>query len=179
MLVRSRFLTTRALIRSMFLLLPLCCMEGLAASGPVVGKESPPLTGRTLDDSLYSLARDKQKPKVVNFFWVECKPCAVEMPELAKMEKKYPAFKFISVHTIPNTTNVSVEPQLVADFVTKLPAAPSTIITTGASVQSTFKFLGFPFTMVLDKNNVVLVTFDGFTPDGMQRLESYLSNFQN
>ena len=55
----------------------------------VVGEAAPNIFGRTLDNNLFRLS-DITNPVVVNFFWVECKPCVKEMPELAKLEKSYP-----------------------------------------------------------------------------------------
>ncbi len=140
-----------------------------AQTGPPVGKQSPNLIGRTLDDKLYRLSDDTTQPKVINFFWVECTPCKKEMPELAKKEKTYSKVKFIAVHTKEEN------PDRVRQFVKALAGAPSIIVLTTGSLQETFNYVGLPHTMVLDKNNVVLANLVGYTPENMQKLKKILN----
>lgn len=139
-----------------------------AQNGPEVGQLAPNLIGRTLDDQSYRLKSDKGQPKVINFFWVQCKPCKLEMPELAKMEKQYPGVKFIAVHTQEE------KPEAVMKFIQSLPAAPSNIVLTSGGVQENFKYLGLPHTLLLDAENIVLLNLSGYTPANMQRLEQAL-----
>lgn len=151
----------------MILVLP-TAVHAAQGAGPEVGLPAPGLIGRTLDDQPYRLKSDKGRVKVINFFWVGCKPCRQEMPELAQLEKKYPAVKFISVHT-------QEEPQeKVAAFVKSLPGAPSNIVMTSGGLQETFQYLGLPHTILLDEDNVVLMNLVGFTPDNMRRLSNAL-----
>ncbi|HLP97297.1 MAG TPA: TlpA disulfide reductase family protein [Sideroxyarcus sp.] len=137
-------------------------------TGPEIGKPSPNLIGRTLDDKSYRLKGDQGAPKVINFFWVGCKPCRLEMPELAKLEKQYAGIKFISVHTQDEL------PESVEKFVKSLSGAPSTIVLTSGGVQETFNYMGLPHTIVLDSNNVVLLSLSGYTPDNMKLLNTTL-----
>lgn len=139
-----------------------------ATIGPEVGQPAPNLVGHTLDDQIYRLKSDKGSPKVINFFWVSCKPCRQEMPELAKLEKQYIGVKFISVHTQPDN------PENVAKFVKSLSGAPSNIVLTSGGLQDTFHYLGLPHTIVLDSDNVVLMNLVGYTPDNMRRLGKML-----
>ena len=137
-------------------------------NGPVVGQVAPNLIGRTLDGKSYRLKSDKGSPKVINFFWVLCKPCREEMPELAQLEKQYTGFKFIAVHTQDEKT------ETVEKFIQSLSGAPSNIVLTSGRIQETFKFLGLPHTVVLDSDNVVLLNLSGYTPDNMQSLAEAL-----
>lgn len=150
--------------------LPACAETG---SGPGIGQPSPNLIGRTLDGKAYRLKNDKGSAKIVNFFWVGCKPCREEMPELAQLEKKYPGIKFISVHTQPANTP-DEKPESVAKFVKSLPGAPSNIVLAGEGIQEVFQYLGLPHTIMLDSDNVVLDNFTGYTPDNMQRMNKAL-----
>ncbi len=147
-----------------------CSTGAVAQNGPEVGKQSPNLIGRTMDDKLYRLSGDRGKVKVINFFWVECKPCRAEMPELGKLEKAYPKIKFISVHTHEE------KPETVASFVQALPGAPSTIVLTSGTVQETFRYLGLPHTLVLSPDNVVMANFSGYTPENMNALVRLLDS---
>jgi thiol-disulfide isomerase/thioredoxin len=139
-------------------------------SGPEVGQVSPNFIGRTFSDLPYRLKNDKGSPKVLNFFWVNCKPCREEMPELALLEKEYPKVKFISVHTQKET------PENVQKFINELPGAPSNIVLTSGSVKDEFKYRGLPHTIVLDSENVVLLNLSGYTPDNMMQLKELLQS---
>ena len=137
-------------------------------NGPEIGQPSPNIIGHLLDDSLYRLKSDTGMPKVINFFWVGCKPCRQEMPELAALEKQFKNVKFISVHTQQETT------ENVVKFVKSLKAAPSKIVQTSGGIQENFKFLGLPHTMLLDSNNVVLLNLSGYTQENMLQLKKAL-----
>jgi len=141
--------------------------------GPPVGQPSPNIIGRTLDDAPYRLKADIGSTKVINFFWVNCKPCKEEMPELAQLEKQYPKIKFISVHTIKEP------PESVVKFLKGLAGAPSNIVLTSGGMQEAFQYLGLPHTVVLDSNNVVLMNLVGYTPDNMKKLSDALKAMPN
>lgn len=151
--------------------LVLLCASPLAmgaTAGPAVGQPAPNFLGRTLDDNSYRLKSDTGKPKVINFFSVTCKPCQQEMPELGKLEKQYPGVKFISV----NTNDDKLE--IVQKFVKSLSGAPSHVVLTSGGLQETFSLMGLPHTIVLDRNNVVLMNLVGFTPDNIKLLNKTL-----
>lgn len=138
-------------------------------NGLKVGEKAPNLIGHTLaDDRPYLLKRDMGEPKVINFFWVGCKPCREEMPELAELEKKYPEVKFISVHTQEE------EPEKVRAFLRSLSGAPSNIVLTSGGVDQTFRYIGLPHTVVLDSKNVVQATYSGYTKNNMVKLQKIL-----
>ena len=50
------------------------------------------------DGQLFSMRALKERPKVVNFFWVECQPCKQELPELAQLQQTYPSVVFLALH---------------------------------------------------------------------------------
>jgi len=138
-------------------------------TGPQVGKLVPNLIGRTLDDKPYLLRKDIGSPKVINFFAVSCKPCRVEMPELAKYERRFKGVKFIAVHALDEN------PAIVEKFVKSLVDAPSNIILTEGGLQDSFNYLGLPHTIVLDKNNIVLMNLVGYTQENMLDLADQLN----
>jgi thiol-disulfide isomerase/thioredoxin len=159
----------RSVLGAVFLMVAMPVTASAADSiGPEVGQPAPNLIGRTFEDKPYRLKNDTGRPKVINFFWVNCKPCRQEMPELAQLEKKYPGVKFISVHTQEE------KPEVVEKFVKSLPGAPSNIVLTSGGLQETFHFFALPHTIVVDSNNVVLMNLSGYTPGNMQRLTKVL-----
>jgi thiol-disulfide isomerase/thioredoxin len=137
-------------------------------TGPQVGKPVPNLIGHTLDDQPYLLKNDKGRPKVVNFFSVTCKPCRAEMPELAKLERRFKGIKFISIHAEDEN------PAIVAKFVKSLDNAPSNIVVTQGGLREAFNYIGLPHTMVLDGDNIVVMNLIGYTPENMLALGKQL-----
>lgn len=137
-------------------------------NGPEVGQPSPNIIGRNLDDTPYRLKADLGRIKVINFFWVNCKPCKEEMPELASLEKQYPKVKFISVHT------QKADPEEVLKFIKGLTGSPSNIVLTSGGMQEAFQYLGLPHTVMLDSNNIVLMNLVGYTPDNTAKLKESL-----
>lgn len=140
--------------------------------GPEIGQLSPNIIGRTLDDQPYRLKADVGTPKIINFFWVSCIPCKAEMPELAQLEKRYPKFKFIAVHTKKESL------ETITKFIKSLPGAPSNIVLTSSGMQEAFNYLGLPHTVVLDSNNIVLMNLVGYTPDNTKRLNEVLQQME-
>ena len=144
------------------------------AEGPAPGAVSPDFRGFTMQDNFYVLSKQKGKAKVINFFWVECKPCREEMPELAKLEKQYPHISFIAVHTIPPASK-DVSDEQVATFVNSLSAHPSTVVISGAPLLDKFNVKAFPYTLVLDANNKVVGGVSGYNPaQGVKKLTELL-----
>lgn len=143
-------------------------------NGPVVGQPSPNLLGRTLDDKPYDLNRDLGRTKVINFFWISCSPCRDELPELAKLEKKFKKVKFIAVHTA--LYKPAEKQENVEKFIKSLRAAPTNIVlTTSKELGENFNIKAQPHTMILDENNVVLLNISGNNKANMQQLASELN----
>ena len=142
-------------------------------TGPEIGKLVPLLNGTTSDGEPYRLKSDTGRTKVINFFWVECHACRDEMPELAKLEKKFKDVKFISVHT--TLYEHAEEPESVGKFVKSLKGAPSNIVlTTSTALGNDFNISVLPHTMILDENNMVLMNIVGYNKNNMQKLSKAL-----
>lgn len=147
--------------RVLGLVLLLCAPLVMADSvGPELGKVSPSLLGRQLNEKVYRLKMDNNRPKVLNFFSVNCVPCREEMPELARLGKLFTGVRFVSVQVdeVPNAA--------VVKFIKSLPAAPEVVIFGLPSMKEKFNLImGLPHTVVLDKNNIVVLNLIGYTPE--------------
>lgn len=146
------------------LLLSLVCFQ---VSALEIGSDTPNLFGRTLDGKLFRLS-EKTGPVVINFFWVECKPCVKEMPELAHLGSKYPKIDVISVHVEDE------ERSTVQDFVNRLPAHPKTIVTASPAVKGAFDIRALPHTVIVNKGKVELVV-EGYTEKSFSRIKRHMS----
>jgi thiol-disulfide isomerase/thioredoxin len=129
---------------------------------------APDVMGKTLGGARFKLSQLRGTPVVLNFFWVNCIPCRVEMPELAELETKYKNVKFVSVH-------VEDEPdEQVAEFVKKLQGAPSTIVLASRRVQGNYKTFGLPETHLIDREGHIAETLQGYTEQTVSRLTQWL-----
>ncbi len=165
----ERFIVTvySAVMKIIILLLTLLTLVSPQALALDIGSKSPNLFGRTLDGKLFRLS-DKKGPVVINFFWVECKPCVKEMPELASLGLKHPKIEMISVHVEDE------ERSTVQDFINRLPAHPKTIVTASPAVKDAFDIRGLPHTVVINKGKVELVV-EGYTEKSFSALKRHMS----
>jgi thiol-disulfide isomerase/thioredoxin len=143
--------------------------DGAADEGLSLGSVAPNIIGRTVDGKIFRLNKLDAKLKVVNFWWVKCIPCKKEMPELAELEKKYPDVEFVSVHTSSN------DEKGIQAFLDALSAHPTTIVKSTKKVMEMFKFASLPHTVVLDKNNKVVLVLVGFSEKTMEKLNKVLA----
>ena len=140
-----------------------------AEEGLSLGSSAPNIIGRTVSGEIFRLNKLDGRLKVVNFWWVKCIPCKKEMPELAALEKKYPDVEFVSIHTS------SSDEKGIEAFLGALSAHPKTIVKSTKKVMEMFKFSGLPHTVVLDKNNKVVLVLVGFTEETMKKLNKALA----
>lgn len=90
---------------------------------------------------------------------MHCIPCKTELPELAELEKRYPQLSFVSVQV------EEVSDDTVISFVKGLPAAPKTVVLGSMLLKDLYNLRGFPHTVLLDKNNKVLLNLVGYNPE--------------
>lgn len=157
---------------SLLLLLCFTCSSTFALQR---GDSAPQIFGRQIDDALFALSRQSDKPKVVNFFWVQCIPCKKELPILAKKEQQYPQVQFIAVHAETNPDNGSnYELNDIQAFVNGLSAAPKTVVLGSPLLKNLYGIKGFPATVLLNKNNQVVEQIVGFNAQTVKRLDTWL-----
>ena len=132
------------------------------------GSNAPNIYGRKLDNSLFRLAELKGS-LVLNFFWVECKPCVKEMPELAKLASLYPHIKFVAVHVGDE------DKQAVSKFIQKLSAHPETIVVASPMVKNAYGIRGLPHTVVIE-NGVIKGEIEGYSKKGLKKLTGILKS---
>jgi thiol-disulfide isomerase/thioredoxin len=63
--------------------------QSIKTSSERVGKSAKPFSVKDLKGNSYSLEELKGKIVIINFWFIGCKPCIMEMPELNKLVKKY------------------------------------------------------------------------------------------
>lgn len=142
-----------------------------------IGDEVDNIVGRDISGGLFSLNRSDKKPKVVNFFWVECMPCKKEIPLLANKEKQYPNIEFIVVHAEFNPkTGINYNINDIQLFIKTLDKAPERIVLASPRIKKSFDIKGFPHSVLLSADNKLEGTLIGFNNKTITELDAWLAN---
>lgn len=141
-----------------------------------VGDQSPQIIGREISGDLFALTRLEKKPKVINFFWVDCKPCQKELPLLAKKEKQNKDVVFAAIHAEQNfetESNYGIED--IQTFAKTLKAHPDTMVLGSDRIKRQFGIQGFPASMLLSADNKIEKILYGFNDDTIKQLNAWLA----
>lgn len=146
-------------------------------SAKTVGADAPNIVGRDVKNGgLFSLSRVSDKPKVVNFFWVDCIPCKKEIPLLASKEKKHPNVDFIVVHSESNAaTGSNYDTEEIERYVASLDASPKTIVLGSPRLKNTYAIPGFPYSVLLSADNKIEGILIGYNEQTVATLEKWLA----
>lgn len=146
------------------------------ASALTVGDPSPQIIGRNINGEIFALTRLDNKPKVINFFWVDCKPCQKELPMLAKKEKEYPNVLFAAVHAELNfETQSNYEIGDIAAFAKTLKAHPKMMVLGSERIKYQFGIQGFPASVLLSADNTVEKILYGFNDNTVKQMTDWLT----
>jgi thiol-disulfide isomerase/thioredoxin len=141
-----------------------------------VGDKAPQIIGRNLDGSLFALSRMEAKPQVLNFFWVECKPCKEEIPLLAKKEGMYPNVEFAVIHAAANPeTDTNYDIQDIQRFSESLNAFPRNLVLGSDRLRQQYGITGYPYSVLLSADNKVEQVLNGFNSSTVQKLEAWFA----
>ncbi len=112
------------------------------------GKELPNFELTELNGEKINSESLKGKPTLINFWFSDCTPCIEEMPLLNEIKAKFKDdVNFISI-TFQNSKEVN-------EFLTKKQFDFTHIIDSKEYIN-TFGFFGYPKTLILDKNLIIV-----------------------
>ncbi len=124
---------------------------------PIAGHPAPVFELQTLDGDIVTLADFKGKPVLINFWATWCGPCRAEMPEF--QQAAVDNSDDLVVIGINNTANDT--PELVNDFVDELGITFLILLDESGDTAETYRVLGLPMTVFVDRNGVVNEVFTG------------------
>ena len=139
-------------------------MEG---SNDMLGKSAFPFTVSDIAGKSYSLENLKGKTVVINFWFVECKPCVMEMPELNQLVEKYKNKEVVFLGFAIND-KAGIEKFL------KTKTFNYNIIPNSEAVIGQYKVQSFPTHLVIDKNSVIAYRTSGLGPNTMADLDKMI-----
>lgn len=137
---------------------------------PLVGREAPPFTLRTLEDgSAFSLAQLKGKPAVVNFWATWCEPCKVEHGVLTSAARRHEDVQFVGI------VYDDEKPHIEA-FLDTYGRGYPVLIDDGGKAAIAYGVTGIPETFFLDAEGKVVSKYMG--PIDTQTLEARIAELQ-
>ena len=149
-----------------------------SAFGVELGDRAPNIIGKFLggerNGEWFRLNRAPAQPTLVNFFWVDCIPCAEELPELAELERQFPRVRFLAVHAEDD------DAEAISQYLAKLPAHPRNILQGSSRLQkvyaeSGYDFLPLPYTVLINSQGLLAYRSTGYNSATIQRLKVALN----
>lgn len=120
------------------------------------GKKPQTFSGKDLNGNKYRLKDLAGKVVVLNFWFIGCGPCRLEMPELNKVVDEYKDSSNVVFIAIALDAQRDVE-----TFLEKLPFKYN-IISDGRYISSIYGVTGYPTHAVIDKTGVVVFHTTGY-----------------
>ena len=135
----------------------------------LLGKPALPFSVTDINGNNYSLESLKGKVVVINFWFVECKPCVMEMPELNKIVEKYKNKEVVFLGLAINQID-KIETFL------KTTQYKYNIVADAKDVVGTYGVTSFPMHIVIDKNSIVTFSVNGLGPSTIEDLEKAIDS---
>ena len=129
----------------------------LLSDSELIGKMAPPFSVTDISGKQYTLDNLKGKIIVMNFWFIECKPCVMEIPELNKIVDTYQDKEVVFLGFALN------DKLKIESFLKKKPYAHN-LIPDSKEVVEKFKVGSFPTHILIDKNAMISFVTSGYGP---------------
>ncbi len=128
--------------------------EGVAE----IGRAAPNFTLRDLGGQEVSLDQFKGKIVLLDFWATWCGPCRLVMPLLERLQKEY------SDTMIQLAVNVMEPNDMVEEYVREQKIHALVLMDQEGSVSLTYRAVGIPTQVLIDKEGIVRFIQEGFNP---------------
>jgi peroxiredoxin len=131
----------------------------------LVGKEANSFSVKDIYSKKYNLEKLKGKIIVANFWFVECKPCVMEMPELNTLVDKYKNKDVVFLGFAVN------DKSKIKSFL-KTKNFKYNVIADSKKIADLYQINAFPTHIIIDKNSIITYYTSGLGPTTIQDLET-------
>lgn len=131
----------------------------------LLGKEAFSFSVTDIYGKKYTLERLKGKIIVANFWFIECKPCVMEMPELNTLVDKYKDKDVVFIGFAVN------DKSKIKSFL-KTKSYKYNVIADSKEVADLYKVNAFPTHIIIDKNSIITYYTTGLGPTTIKDLET-------
>lgn len=147
---------------------------GISSGGFILYRSPAPERGRPAPDfelldlrgDSISLAEQRGKNVLINFWATWCAPCREEMPYL---QSRFELFKDDLLILAVNFDETELQ---IAPFVEELGLTFPVLLDPGGIVQDLYQILGYPTTFFIDREGIIRVVHVGVMSE--EKLTSYL-----
>jgi peroxiredoxin len=111
----------------------------------------------------------KGKVVVMNFWFIECKPCVMEMPELNELVTEFTGKEVIFLAFAVNKKEQLKKFLKKTEFKYK-------VLPNGQSVSDSYGVKGFPTNLIIDQNGIIQYVSTGIGPNNKANLLKEINN---
>lgn len=134
----------------------------------VIGTQLPAFEAKTMAGKPINEQYFKGKLSIINFWFIGCTPCVVEIPGLDKLAATYGEEKINYLAIAPDSE------KWVKPFLEKHPWRFDHLIDSRKLIEETFLAQwGYPLTMVVDPNGIIIEAFVGGKTDASAAQEIF------
>jgi peroxiredoxin len=134
------------------------------AKGHLVGREATPFSVKDIKGNNYSLGQLKGKVVVVNFWFVECLPCRIEIPELNKLVDEYKGKDVVFLGLATNDRSKLEE--FLKKYEFKYAIVPDSV-----GIAREYGVAAFPAHMVIGRDSRITYFAAGYMPTAVSTLK--------
>ena len=135
----------------------------------LIGSEAFPFSVKDIYGNKYSLEKLKGKVIVINFWFVECKPCVMEIPELNDLVEKYKGKEVVFLGFATN------EKTKIVSFL-KTKTFKYKIIAEGSKVAGLYNVNSYPTHIIIYANSVISYYITGLGPTTVNDLDKTIES---
>jgi len=141
----------------------------MSGQSELIGTDASIFSATDINGNEYSLNSLKGKIIVMNFWFVECKPCVMEMPELNELVKNY---KNKDVVFLGFATN---DKSKIDSFLKKKDFSYN-IIPNSKKIAEAYKVSGYPTHIIIDENSKIVYSTSGLGPTTITDIEKTIES---
>jgi peroxiredoxin len=139
--------------------LTLLLCSGVAFAGVGKGQKAPDFSLPTLSGGNLSLASQRGKVVLIDFWAQWCEPCKKELPQLEKLSKEFKDVVILAVNLDKSKDNAQ---RLAKQLGLTMPV----LLDPAGSVAATYDLPKMPTSFLVDKKGIVRYVHEGFEGSG-------------
>ena len=134
----------------------------------LIGTKATDFNLKDLKGKTHLLSELKGKVVVLNFWFVECKPCIMEMPELNELVEEFKEKNIVFLAIALNDKKQLKKFLKTTDFNYK-------VVANGQTSADSYGVKGFPTNVIIDQNGIIHYVSTGIGPNNKENLQKAIN----
>jgi peroxiredoxin len=134
----------------------------------LIGTKATDFNLKDLKGKTHILSELKGKVVVLNFWFVECKPCIMEMPELNELVEEFKEKNIVFLAIALNDKKELKKFLKTTDFNYK-------VVANGQTSADSYGVKGFPTNVIIDQNGIIHYVSTGIGPNNKENLQKAIN----